>query len=161
MTQAPPHPQQSGKRSIRRLYLRALKWVLAGWSVVAAVVVVASVLLGQLPSIDLMGIALGSGAIACLALLPGLVGSAERQVLGDRSTWQRLTVCLFAGMAIRLSGTVALFLTCRYHMATPTELIAGMIIGWYVLLTSLEVNVLAREIPKAAKAPNLPETSLG
>ncbi len=110
---------------------------------------------------DLLVIAVASAAIACLAMLPGLIRWPQRLESDPTAMWQRLAVCLFAGMAIRLAGTVALFLSCRYHMATSAEMIAGMTIGWYVLLTSIEVFVLARELPKTAKAPNFPETSLG
>lgn len=57
------------------------------------------------------------------------------------------------GVMIRLTGTVALFLSCRYHMATPTTWVAAMTIGWYVLLTFVDISVLARELPEPFDAP--------
>ena len=76
-------------------------------------------------------------------MLPGLLESP--------ATATACIVNLMAGMPIRLVGTVALFLTCRYHMASSSEMIAGMTIGWYVLLTSIEVFVLARSVPRTGR----------
>ncbi len=153
-------PQESDKCSFRRLYIRALGWVLSLW-VVGVLFVGVIGLCGLAPMTDLLVIAVASGAIACFAMLPGLLPWPQRLESDSAALWQRLVACLFAGIVIRLAGTVALFLTCRYHMATSTEMIAGMTIGWYVPLTSLEVFALARELPKAAKASNLSKASLG
>jgi len=60
-----------------------------------------------------------------------------------------LVTLLGFGILFRLLGTVALFLTCGYHMPSRTETIAAMTIGWYVLLTFVEVLVLARKLPNS------------
>ncbi|MGB0595709.1 MAG: hypothetical protein ACPGLY_03285 [Rubripirellula sp.] len=85
--------------------------------------------------VDAGFIAVGSWVVAWISLAPGL-----------RMTPHSTGFCqvLLFGIVIRLLGTVALFLTCRYHMASSAEVIAGMTIGWYVLLTSIEVFVLSR-----------------
>ena len=109
-------------------------------------------------------IALASGAIAFLALLPGIAGgpqSASSRVTADELArlWQHVVFSVFAGMAIRLTGTVALFLTCRYHMASPAEMIATITIAWYIALTLIEVTVLVWEQPKSQPKSLSPSTS--
>jgi hypothetical protein len=112
---------------------------------------------------DAFVIAFASAAIAVLSMIPGLLTVANRSTSArpehpTEAHWSRFAGSLAAGMMIRVTGTVALFLTCRYHMATTTEMIAGMTIGWYLLLTSLEVLVLARELPKAVSRASCPGT---
>lgn len=115
-------------------------------------------------------LAVCSGAIAFCSVLGGLLTAksveSRRGEVATTADWTGLAAAVALGMSIRVLGTVALFLTCRYHMATSTEMIAGLTIGWYVYLTSVEVFVLARELPKTARsqraeAPHFPETSPG
>ncbi len=157
------HLQTPSTAGPRGPYLRVLRWVFAVW-VVSLALLVAGFMTGIFHTLinltDLIVIAAASGGIAVLSMLPGILGPAPSGSTPAAASG-RLAMNLFAGMGIRLAGTVALFLTCRYHMATSSEMIAGMTIGWYVLLTSVEVFVLARELPKTVKAPSFPETSLG
>jgi hypothetical protein len=86
-------------------------------------------------------IAVASGSIAALAMLPSMqLGDSDQ----DPATLpgKHITTILVA-MAIRVAGTVALFLFCRYQMGVPPQAIALMVCGWYVLLTSFEVSLLA------------------
>jgi hypothetical protein len=46
-------------------------------------------------------------------------------------------------MGIRALGTVALFLLCRYQMGLSLHTLAMFVCGWYALLTSIEVALLA------------------
>jgi len=56
----------------------------------------------------------------------------------------------FAGsMALRLVGTVALFMLCRYHLAASDRLIALWVLSWYGWLTFVEVVSLCREVSPA------------
>ncbi len=98
-----------------------------------------------------MVLAVASLFFSYASLLPLKLGRDDRVdgVRADeRALASRRTSRLVAGVMIRLLGTVALFLTCRYHMATSAGVIAAMTIGWYVLLTSIEVVVVARELPR-------------
>ena len=106
---------------------------------------------------DAMLIAVASGVIACLALLPGILiqvatpsGRPESPETLSTELGGRLIVAVAMGIAIRSTGTVALFLTYRYQLASSTEMIAAMALGWYVFLTSIEVIVLARSLPQTA-----------
>ena len=166
MPQTESHRPSDFGRTLKRSHLRAFYRVTVGWVLGLALLYCLMLAYQQQEALsDALIIAVSSGIIACLSMLPALF-QGWRDEPGQRLSesnhpWQRFTVCLLAGMMIRVTGTVALFLTCRYHMSASTELIAGMTIGWYVLLTSLEVSALARELPKTAKAPNFAETSLG
>ena len=113
---------------------------------------------------DAAVIAFASGVIASLSMLPGLLGGptfgrseseTESETLGQ---WSRFSAAAMVGLIIRVTGTLALFLTCRYHMASTSEMIAAMTIGWYLLLTSIEVFVLVRALPNVAQ-PNVAPTS--
>lgn len=132
---------------MKRSFVHAFGWILIGWAAALCILVC---VVGQTDAgmfSDSMIIAVASVAIACASMLPGLLtrGGSRAHAQGQGSG---LAAGLFAGILIRLVGTVALFLTCRYHMASTTEMIAGMTIGWYLLLTSIEVFVLVRELPK-------------
>ncbi|MEE2937782.1 MAG: hypothetical protein VYA84_17470 [Planctomycetota bacterium] len=90
---------------------------------------------------DAAFIALGSWIVAWISLAPGL---RVAQHLSDFCQVLDFCYMLLVGIIIRQLGTVALFLTCRYHLASSAEVVAGMTIGWYVLLTFIEVFVLSR-----------------
>lgn len=136
-----------------------------GW--VIGVVVVGLVLwlfagalrLDQTSGPEALVIAVASGVIAAVAMLPSLRAVASRPAGETGSSrpqgeaanrWSGISAAVMAGTVIRMVGTVALFLTCRYHMASTTEMIVAMTIGWYVLLTSIEVIVLGRVLPDVA-----------
>jgi hypothetical protein len=48
-----------------------------------------------------------------------------------------------AAMIIRVIGTVALLVVCRYEMVLPLETIVLFVCGWYLVLTGLEVHWLS------------------
>lgn len=143
------------ERSMQRSFLQALTWIIVGWSLASGIL---WFMIGHRDTglfTDALVIAVGSGVIACVALIPGMLirmivrnGEAKCQ---SAELWGRLAAALLAGMVIRSVGTVALFLTYRYQLASSTEMIAGMTLSWYVYLTSIEVFVLARSLPKSAK----------
>ncbi len=145
----------AGREMMPRPFRHALVWTTASWCVAA--VIVASVLFAVKDQPILFGdallIAVASLLISYASLLPGLVDYHSLRTLSqipERVAGQRQSGMLVAGVVIRLIGTVALFLTCRYQMATPSELVAAMTIGWYVLLTLVDTVVLARELPRTA-----------
>ena len=143
------------ERSIQRPFVHALIGVIAGWSVLSATLLFLVDHREAAIFTDTLVIAAASGAIACVSILPGIlmqfVLPRAEAPEPTAELWGRVTAALAAGMTIRLLGTVALFLTYRYHMASSAEMIAGMTLGWYVALTSIEVLVLARTLPKTAE----------
>ncbi len=88
-------------------------------------------------------IAVCSGGIAILAMVPGVL--LERAA--SRPTAGYFTV-LMASIVLRLIGTVALFVLCRYHMANSLEIAAILTIVWYVYLSTVEVVVLAKQLSR-------------
>ncbi|MGI9474946.1 MAG: hypothetical protein ACR2NZ_25670, partial [Rubripirellula sp.] len=58
-------------------------------------------------------------------------------------TMQFIVACV-AAMAIRVAGTVALLVACRYQMGLPLQTMAFLVCGWYVVLTSVEITWLAK-----------------
>ncbi|MDG2222398.1 MAG: hypothetical protein P8L85_13535 [Rubripirellula sp.] len=129
---------QTSNRSVRRPHRESLRW-----TTIACVISFGFLMAVRFgwPAVfrwspaDAAFIAVGSWLVACFSLAPGL-----------RMTQHSSGFCqvLLFGIAIRLLGTVALFLTCRYQLASSAEVIAGMTIGWYVLLTFIEVFVFSR-----------------
>jgi hypothetical protein len=87
-------------------------------------------------------IALASGLISAVALVPylKLIGPPVSQTTSDNQP----ILSIFLSMAIRVLGTVALFLFCRYQMGLPPRTVALMVCGWYAMLTSVEAFLLAR-----------------
>ncbi len=128
-------------RSTRRSFFRALRWIVGSWAVCLALLVVLVSQRNAELLADAMIIAVVSIAIACASLVPALCSQGK----SSSGQGSELVMGMFAGIPIRFVGTVALFVTCRYHMASTMEMIAGMTIGWYVLLTLIEVITLARE----------------
>ena len=90
-------------------------------------------------------IGVGSGMVA---LAGGLPGVATELVGNPDGSPARLTIGFSAGVIIRLLGTVALVGLCSYHLAAAKKEIAGMILAWYVYLTSIDVTVLALLLPR-------------
>jgi hypothetical protein len=132
--------------AFRRQFARAMSWVIGGGFVAMLAMVFIVSRLNQALLGEAVVIAIGSIVVASLAMLPGLL--SRRQDDG-------IVVNLMAGIPIRMVGTVALFLTCRYQLASPTETIAAMAISWYLLLTFIEVVVLVRQSPAATKPRSL------
>ena len=86
-------------------------------------------------------VSLGSGFIAAVALVPGLLQErAASRPIKDYSA------VLLASVLLRLLGTVALFAMCSYHMAQTVEITAAFTVGWYLYLTSFEVGTLIRQL---------------
>lgn len=140
---------------LRQPFINALAWIIVGWSIVAAILWFAIDRRDTGLLTDAMLIAVASGAIACVSQFAGiliqLVNPTSEAKSQSQDRWGRLIVALAVVMTIRSVGTVALFLTYRYQLASSTEMIAGMTLGWYVFLTSIEVLVLARSLPKTAE----------
>ena len=78
-------------------------------------------------------------------MIPGWVigRTAGIQRAGESSV---ALIGVVAAMAIRFSGTVALFVVCRYHFGEESQSVAFLVILWYLSLTSIEVFSLARGI---------------
>ena len=136
----------------RRRFFVVLRRILLGWGsgFVAVLALVAWLSPDLLMSTVL--ISLASGLIAVAALCP-IMGANDRRgestLQTDRDTVQpgpsvELVAAFMIGIVVRLVGTVALFLLCRYQMVQHPEVIALLVGGWYVFLTSLEVVSLAR-----------------
>ncbi len=144
-------------------FLSALAWVAAAWAVGVIALGIVCFVVSTDASLDPLAagvIAIGSGLIACGAMLAG--GWLFRQ-LSPRSSLadsepnhaqaNALLAATAAGMFLRLVGTVALFLSCRYHLAASEVVIGTMAVGWYLYLTSVEVTALARELKRFDLAP--------
>ena len=140
------------------LYRQALGWVGAAW-LIATVVTVGVVMMQDADrSEDALFVAVLSGVIAVMSMLPGL---CLRWAKAMSANWRRhgdadvavtdpamdqfgdFVLASGMGMIFRLFGTVALFLFCRYQLAESKQWVAGFTIGWYAYLTSVEVGVLA------------------
>lgn len=139
---------------MRRSFATALVGVIVAWTVFTAALLIWT---GQQDTqlfADTVVISVASVVIAISSVLPGLLMQFDLASDDSQSQvsqlWGCVTVALAAGMMIRVVGTVALFLTYRYHMASSSEMIAGMTLGWYVILTAIEVMVLAKTLPKSA-----------
>ena len=151
-------PIDLGDESFGRALRRSFWWTSVAWMMAIGAGALGWLCLGEPSQIttvvkpdEALVLAVASLLIAFGSLLPLKLGQVDRVegITGDESQRaSRRTSRLVAGVMIRLLGTVALFLTCRYHMATSVGVIAAMTIGWYVLLTSIEVVVLARELPR-------------
>lgn len=130
------------------VFTRALRVTAVGWLFAATLSVICQALIARQYLATVMVIAVASGVVATIALVPGLVagrGTSRR----DHST------TLMVSVILRLTGTVALFLLCRYQLAASDELIAGYVIGWYVFLTVIEITTLARRLSEIDAKPFL------
>lgn len=93
----------------------------------------------------LLSIGIGSGLVALMGGVPGL---ATELLPGIDESPGRHTIGFSAGVLIRLLGTVALVALCSYHMPAAKKEIAGMILAWYLYLTTVDVFVLATLLPR-------------
>ena len=141
-----------------RPFTRAAWAVAAAWGWATAVAVPTAVVwLGQSWAVA-STITVGSGLVAAVALAPGLRWQSRRAVTGDAASWGRLSDLLSA-MAIRLLGTVALFMLCRYQMAAVSaQSIAIWVLAWYAWLTAVEVTAVVRELNRPQSTPGRRET---
>nr|WP_236649257.1 hypothetical protein [Rhodopirellula sp. SM50] len=123
----------------------AIAWaigMLASWALVASGMLTANASL-------LVAIGLGSGGVAVAGGLPGVA----TEILPSRDeSPARITFGFSAGVIIRLFGTVALLGLCSYHLPAAKKEIAGMILAWYVYLTSIDVVALALLLPRRDRA---------
>ena len=69
-------------------------------------------------------------------------GSRDGSLVAAKSV--DLISAFTVGIALRLFGTVALFLMCRYQLGQQSGAIAALVGVWYVLLTSVEVVSIAK-----------------
>ena len=130
----------------RRPYVICLIAVAAAW-VLGFAVLMAMGGIGWLQLDDQLSVwvSVASGLVAVLASIPGWWIERRGDSHEDPS---RVTVGFSAGVFIRLLGTVALMAVCSYHMPAAKEQLAGMILAWYVYLTTIEVTTLAVLLPR-------------
>lgn len=83
-------------------------------------------------------LAIASWLIALASVFPRLLSI---QLSDDR--WLA-TKGFLAGMLIRISGTVALFLASSYYLDAPETWSAAWLLFWHVVLLAAEVIVIAR-----------------
>lgn len=140
-----------------RVFTAALGLVVLAWAVFATALVslIAWLDVGLLR--EAIVISLLNGLIAVISFAPGLVrewlpyldpAEHARKIAQDANGKDNYIGSLFGGMILRLIATVALFVLCRYQMAAPLHWIAAMIIGWYVVMTTTEVFILAKRLPR-------------
>ncbi|WP_372726036.1 hypothetical protein [Novipirellula sp.] len=158
MTILTPTRRSPSSPDVSDLYRQTLGWVVAAWLLATAVVMTVVGLRDADRSGDVIFVALMSGVIALVSMLPGLClrwAKAIKSRFDSRGTASRsgarqsvdpfgdFVLASGMGMIFRLFGTVALFLFCRYQLAESSQWVAGFTIGWYAYLTSVEVGVLA------------------
>ena len=91
-------------------------------------------------------ISIASGFLGFAAILPFSSSAARR--LGGAPAVELLNgelglfVAFSIGMGIRITGTVALFLACRYQMVAPDGEIAAFVLTWYLYLTLIEIALV-------------------
>ncbi len=142
------------RQHARQLWGVTFRWMLWSWAVgFAGTIFAAAALPSEVGRAAIM-IAIASGLIGCLPVWIGLLPPVER---GQAASASRRSIHHFVrgaigGMVLRAIGTVALFLTCRYHMAASVEWIAAFTIGWYVVLTTVEVVALVHHSTHSAES---------
>ena len=157
-------PHTNERVSIRGLFGRVMTRVLLAWMGLTVISLLAVLALAPELTWPTTMIAVLSGVISICALIPGMsLGTPEMMVECQLSRHQRIKrsglfmVGALAAMIIRVVGTVALLVVCRYQMGLPLETIVFFVCGWYVALTAVEVFWLARNATVLdAVAPELP-----
>lgn len=91
-------------------------------------------------------VGLCSSLVGLVSLEPGCHVGYSRSTGASVGFPEAFFAAISAGLLIRLAGTVALFLWCRYHMPSSLEFSAAMVLGWYVLLTPVEIWTVASEL---------------
>ena len=150
--------------SIRGLFGKVTSRMLLVW---AALAVFSSVIV-YFAAFDLFWpttfIAVMSGLISVCALIPGMtLTTPQFPVESKLSRQQRIQrsglflVGVQATMIIRVIGTVALLVLCRYQVEQPVETIVLFVCGWYIALTAFEVFWLAKKATALnAATPEVP-----
>ncbi len=126
------------------MFARMIGLVLLAWVLGCCVsVAIAAFFSGSVGLREVFAIAVLSGGVGVAGMLP--FSRVASRMLGGPSIAEVLAgelgrfVAFSIGMMIRIVGTVALFLLCRYHMTTGTTQLAAWVLGWYVYLTIVEV----------------------
>ncbi len=153
--------------SIRGLFGKVTSRMLLVW---AALAVFSSVIV-YFAAFDLFWpttfIAVMSGLISVCALIPGMtLATPQFPVESKLSRQQRIQrsglflVGVQATMIIRVIGTVALLVLCRYQVGLPVETIVLFVCGWYIALTAFEVFWLSKKATALnAATPEVPLTA--
>ncbi len=128
----------------REIFVLAIRRFAVAWLLLLAISSVATYLIAFEAFGASLVIAIASGFVSLVAMLPGLM--IERRMDEKTAETNSLISSIFAAMGIRVTGTVALFLLCRYEMGLPQQTIAFFVCGWYVLLTSIEVSLLVLSV---------------
>lgn len=94
-----------------------------------------------------LSIALASIVISAASLTPGMMCRVPSDGNRSRSSVKLNSQLFLLGtavaMGVRFTGTVALFVVCRYQFGLTEGAIAFHICVWYATLTSLEIFFLA------------------
>ncbi len=131
------------------IFIAALIRLLVCWLTMFVMVSLATYLIDREVLAEATLIALASGVISAMALLPGIsMAFANFGSSGDQrpTVASKIVATIVAAMAIRVTGTVALLLLCRYQMVLPPRTMALFVGGWYAWLTSIEVYLLALSV---------------
>jgi hypothetical protein len=146
-----PNPQTTEILSIAGLFGRVMGRVLLAWMLLTLASSVAVLMLKPELTQPAILIALASGAISICALIPGMSlgtsGASAKTGLSRQRQIKRsglFIVGAIAAMIIRVLGTVALLVVCRYHMGVSLETLVFFVCGWYLTLTGFEVFWLAK-----------------
>jgi hypothetical protein len=127
---------------IAGIFVASIRRIVIGWSLLFVLISAATYWLAPETLVVSMLIGLASGIVSVIALMPGAnLTNSESKSAGDATAF---VTTIQAAMAIRVTGTVALFLLGRYQLGHPPQTIAIFVCGWYVLLTSFEVVLLAQ-----------------
>ncbi|QDT13241.1 hypothetical protein [Planctomycetes bacterium K23_9] len=130
------------------LVVSGMVWVALSLILILAVTVFAVEFVRQTVLVTVL-----SGIVAAVSLMPGLVSEWTPQLASNRTVSastkkQNYLGPVFGGIILRMVATVALFVMCRYQFAESVNWIAALTIGWYVVLTCVEVTWLARKLPQ-------------
>ncbi|MEM9827065.1 MAG: hypothetical protein AAF958_10775 [Planctomycetota bacterium] len=135
-----PEPPSNAPADPPEFFRRALVAGLIAWLVMTAVLLVGE----SSRVVALIAVAVPNALIAVASLAPGMALPSKRR--WKRSADRAMAFMLggVAAMAIRTVCTVALVAVCRYQMGAEAERVTLWIGFFYVVLTAVEVTVLAR-----------------
>lgn len=135
-------PELSARSPVATIVSLTLRQLMTGWAVLFVVVSLFTYFIASEMLATSVLIAIASLIISTGALLPGLKLSQSENAKATPTDHYLRTIV--AAMTIRVLGTVALLLVCRYEMGVPLQATALFVCGWYIVLTSIEVSLLAR-----------------
>ena len=150
------HPESD--RPLDGIFVGVLPFVIATCVIVAACVAVVQAVYAPEWVTSSLAIAAMSGLISIVALVPGVIlqrtsgpGIPAALVMMQAAIW---------ATAIRVIGTVALTALCQYHMGDLAQPSVFLILGYYVILTTAEVTLIARRSsgPPQSSRPLAEET---